>query len=131
MSTIHKSGTRKRATARATLRAGTGVIRINSQRLDTYTPALLQQRILEPLILAGDSARKVNIDVRVTGGGTNGQADACRVAICRALVEHDQSLEKTFLEYDRGLLVPDVRQNEPAKPRRHGKARAKRQKSYR
>jgi len=131
MSIIHKSGTRKRAVARATLKPGRGVVRINSQRIDHYQPYLLQQRILEPLMIAGETAKKVNIDVNVRGGGINGQADAVRVAICRVLVEYEKSLEKTFLEYDRGLLVPDVRRKETSKPRRHGKARAKRQKSYR
>ena len=57
---IHKSGTRKRAKARATLRPGTGVIRINSVRLDQYQPELCRQRVLEPLMIAGDTVSKVN-----------------------------------------------------------------------
>jgi len=85
---------------------------------------------MEPLVLAGEVAKKVNIDVKVNGGGVNGQADACRLAIARALVEFDASLENTFDEYDRLLLVADVRQNEESKPN-DSKPRAKRQKSYR
>lgn len=131
MTTIHTSGTRKKAIARATLRKGTGMVRINSLRISHIEPLVLRQRIMEPLMLAGDSALKVNIDVQTHGGGINGQADAARVAISRALVQHDKALEQVFLDYDRQLLVPDVRRKEPAKPNRHGKARAKRQKSYR
>ena len=131
MAIVHVSGTRKRAKARATLRAGTGVIRINKLRLDWYQPELYRQRILEPLMIAGDVSKKVNIDVTVEGGGINGQADAARCAISRALVQYDKDLEAPFLAYDRQLLVPDVRRKEPAKPGRHGQARAKRQKSYR
>lgn len=131
MSTIHISGTRKRSVARATLTKGTGVVRINHQRIDTYEPAIARQKIMEPLMLAGSALDKININVSVSGGGVNGQADAVRVAISRALVAHDNKLESTFLDYDRQLLVPDVRQNEPAKPNRRGRARAKRQKSYR
>jgi ribosomal protein S9 len=53
------------------------------------------------------------------------------LAIARALVEKDKKLKEVFLDYDRQLLVADVRQKESAKPNSHGKARAKRQKSYR
>ena len=51
----------------------------------------------------------------------------------KALVEYSKNskLKEQFLEYDRNLLVADVRRKEPAKPNRHGQARAKRQKSYR
>jgi len=131
MTVIHTSGTRKRAVARATLRPGTGVIRINSIRLDRYQPSLYRQKILEPLMIAGDAANTVNIDVRVQGGGINGQADAIRVALCRALVKHNAELLPVFLEYDRQLVVPDVRLKESCKPGRQGHARSKVQKSYR
>ena len=50
--------------------------------------------------------------------------------MARALVEHDNKLKKDFYEYDRLLLVADVRQNETSKPNK-SKPRDKRQKSYR
>ncbi|MEM4366460.1 MAG: 30S ribosomal protein S9, partial [Candidatus Woesearchaeota archaeon] len=43
----------------------------------------------------------------------------------------DKSLQQAFLSYDRALLVSDIRKKEERKPNRHGKARAKVQKSYR
>ena len=133
MKVVHASGKRKRAIARATLRAGKGKVRVNKIFLDFYEPKLARLKLREPLILAGDVANKVDIDVNVRGGGINGQAEASRLAIAKVLAEYAKSdkLKEKFLEYDRNLLVADVRRKEAAKPNRHGQARAKVQKSYR
>ena len=128
---IHLSGKRKRSIARATLRPGKGIIRVNHVNVDVLNQQLPKMKMMEPLILAGSVATHVNIDVTVRGGGYMSQAEASRLVIARALVQHDKKLEKTFLEYDRHLLVADVRRKETKKPNRHGKARAKTQKSYR
>ncbi|MBS3124611.1 30S ribosomal protein S9 [Candidatus Woesearchaeota archaeon] len=128
--TIVTQGKRKQAIARAALRPGKGKVKINGTFLDYYGERLLQMRIAEPLVLVGDLAQKIDIDVTVNGGGVNGQADAIRLAIARALVQHDKKFKKTFDEYDRLLLVADVRRKEVRKPN-DSKARAKRQKSYR
>lgn len=130
MKIINTSGKRKRAIARATLSPGKGVVRVNSFLLETLEPEMLRLRIEEPLILAGDVAKKVDISVIINHGGITGQANAARLAIGRALVKFDSKLEKVFLNYDRQLLVADVRRKEAAKPN-DSKARAKRQKSYR
>ena len=127
---IHTQGKRKQAVARATLTAGTGKVRVNGLYLHNYTNSLLYTRIREPLALAGDAAGKVNFEIKVEGGGINGQADAIRLAMARALVEYDPKLKKTFDEYDRLLLVADIRRKETRKPN-DSKARAARQKSYR
>ena len=130
---IHESGKRKRAIARATLNDGSGIIRINNQLLDHLNNKIARMKILEPLMLAGDIAKKVNIDIKVAGGGFQSQAEAVRLAIAKALVNHTKSdkLKNTFLEYDRHLLVADIRKNEPCKPNDSDKPRKKRQKSYR
>ena len=130
---IIAAGKRKRAVARATIRSGNGVVRINNKSLDFYEPKLSRLKLMEPLIIAGDLINKVNIDVNVFGGGIVSQADASRLAIAKGLVEFSKSdkLKEEFLNYDRNLLVADVRRKEPSKPNRHGQARAKRQKSYR
>ena len=132
MKTVHVSGTRKRAIARATLRPGKGLVRINSIPLDNIKPKLARLKIREPLILAGEIANKVDIDVNVRGGGFMSQADASRLAIARAIVESskDSKIEKRFLDYDRQLMIADVRRKETCKPN-VSKARKKRQKSYR
>lgn len=131
MKTIHVSGKRKRAIARATLRNGSGMIRINRSSLQYLKPESLRLKLSEPLLLSGDIYKNVNIDVDVRGGGISSQTTAARLSIARALIQYDKKLTNTFLEYDRNLLVADVRRKEPHKPNRHGKARAKRQKSYR
>jgi len=129
---IHTSGKRKHAVARATLKPGKGVIRVNSQKLDVYSSEIARAKIMEPLQLAGDVSKKVNINVNVFGGGWQAQCEAVRLAIAKSLVEFTKSkeLKKTFLKYDKHLLVADVRRNEPHKPN-DSKPRAKRQKSYR
>jgi len=133
MKIITTSGKRKRAIARATIRPGKGVVRINNLILDHYEPKISRLKLREPLIIAGDLINKVNVSVNVFGGGISSQADASRLAIAKGLVEYSKSdkLKEQFLNYDRNLLVADVRRKESSKPNRHGQARAKRQKSYR
>lgn len=129
--TINVHGKRKRAVARAALKPGKGNLKVNNIEIDVYEPRIYGLKIREPLLLAGEIARQVDIEVIVVGGGVSSQADAARLAIAKALVEYSPKLKKIFLDYDRQLLVADVRRKEVSKPNRHGQARAKRQKSYR
>lgn len=131
MKAIHTSGKRKTAVARATLTDGNGKVKINNKSLNIYEPRLAKLKIQEALILAGDIAAKVDVCVNVHGGGAIAQSEAARLAIAKALAQHSKKLEKVFQEYDRNLLVADVRRRESSKPNCHGKARAKKQKSYR
>jgi len=127
------SGKRKTAIARAVIREGKGRIRINKIPIEIYQPELARWKIMEPLLLAGDDIiSKIDIDVKVEGGGYMGQAEAARIAIARALVEwtEDPALKKKFIEYDRSMLVGDPRRTEPKKFGGRS-ARARRQKSYR
>lgn len=131
---IITSGKRKRAVAQAKLVEGTGKILFNRVPLAFVNPEMLRLRLLEPLLLASKYADKVNVVLTVHGGGLTGQIDAARLALARALLiyaKNSDVLKKTFLAYDRQLLVADIRRKEPRKPNRHGKARAKVQKSYR
>jgi len=130
MKAIHVSGRRKTSIAKATLTDGKGIIRINSQLLDVYNPILSRERIKEPLILAGDLSKKVNINIKVAGGGFQSQAEAIRLAIARTLLKKNPSLKETFLKYDRHLLIADTRRKEQYKPN-DSKARAMRQSSKR
>ena len=133
MKNLMTSGKRKRAVARACIKQGTGIVKINNRLLDFYEPELARLKLQEPLMLAEGHSNKVDISVRVFGGGIMSQAEAARLAMARALTEFtkDKKLEKAFLQYDRHLLVADVRRRETRKPNRHGKARSMRQKSYR
>ena len=114
-------GKRKCAVARAYAKPGSGRVRINKIPLEVYQPELARMIISEPLLLAGDVAKKLDIDVNVKGGGVFGQADAVRQAIARILVQVDEKLKDVFLKYDRYLLVHDPRRNEPHKPSRSKK----------
>jgi small subunit ribosomal protein S9 len=130
MKFVSAQGKRKRAVARATLTPKPGKFVINGQSLAAYGNKLSRLRLQEPLVLAGDLAEKVKLQVTVSGGGEHGQVDAARLAIARALVQYQPKLKEVFDEYDRLLLVADVRRKEVCKPN-DSKARAKRQKSYR
>ena len=127
------SGKKKTAVARATVRDGTGRVRINSEPVELVEPEQAKLKMLEPFRIATDDLRdEVDVDVTVSGGGFAGQADAIRTAIARGLVEHtnDAELRDAYMSFDRSLLVNDVRQSEPKKWGGPG-ARARYQKSYR
>jgi len=128
---IMSSGKRKTAVARATLRPGTGKIKINNKPIALFGTKIYQLRIQEPILLSEKIAEKVDISIKVHGGGIMGQSDAIRMVIAKVLVEYAPELKQIFLNYDRQLLVADVRFKETTKPNRHGRARAKKQKSYR
>ncbi|MGQ9624614.1 MAG: 30S ribosomal protein S9 [Candidatus Bathycorpusculaceae bacterium] len=128
------SGKRKTATARALIKPGIGRIRINKVPIEIFEPGVAREKILEPLIQAGGEVwKQLDIDVKVSGGGYMGQAEATRIAIARGLWEWSKKspqLKRIFMEYDRTLLAGDPRQKEPKKFGGPG-ARAKEQKSYR
>lgn len=130
--TINSSGKRKTSIARASFKEGQGVVKINKKLLNVVEPELIREKIQEPLNIAGDVAKQLNITVTIRGGGMMGQADAARTAIARGLVDwtNDLNMKDLFLKQDRSLLVNDYRQKEPKKFGGKG-ARARRQKSYR
>lgn len=125
-------GKRKMAIARATIKKGKGIVRINSVRLDAIENKFVREIISEPLRFAPEIASNVDISVNVFGGGQMGQAEACRVAIARALCgfSGDDALKGKMMQYDRTLLTEDFRRVEPKKYK-GPKARARFQKSYR
>ncbi len=127
---IHISGKRKRAIAKATLTDGKGIVRVNGCLLEHYEPEFARQKIMEPFLLAG-SPTNIDVNIKIIGGGVTSQADAARLAAARTMIQHTPSLKSVFLDYDRTLLVADVRRKECSKPNRHGQARSKTQKSYR
>ncbi|SDR07876.1 30S ribosomal protein S9 [Natronobacterium texcoconense] len=127
------SGKKKTAVARATVREGEGRVRVNSKPVELVEPEMSRLKMLEPFRIVGEELRsEMDIDVDVEGGGISGQADAVRTAIARGIVQHtnDAELRDAFMEFDRSLLVNDVRQSEPKKWGGPG-ARARYQKSYR
>jgi small subunit ribosomal protein S9 len=127
------SGKRKTAIARATVRTGKGRVRVNNVPIEILEPKMARDKILEPLLLVGDNVwKQLDIDIKVSGGGYMGQAEAVRTALARALLRWSKSshIQTLFTEYDRTLVAGDPRRREPKKFGGPG-ARAKDQKSYR
>ena len=136
---VHTSGKRKTAVARATVKAGKGRVRVNSEPIEILQPALSRRKAMEPLIIADAMKRlsKVDINILTHGGGIMGQTDAIRTALARGLVHYnggaeglDEELRDEYLRFDRSLLVNDTRRKEPKHQLGRG-ARRKKQKSYR
>jgi small subunit ribosomal protein S9 len=132
MKVVVESGKRKTAVAKAAIKEGKGIIRFNSMRLEAVQNPFVKAKIQEPLKLAGEKVNGIDIDIEVEGGGYMGQAEAARTAVARGIVNYlgDEDLKQRFLEYDRAMLIDDIRQKEPKHYGGQG-ARAKRQKSYR
>lgn len=126
------TGKRKTAVARAIIRPGRGNVIVNGIPLETFSPEIARVKITEPLVLSGERWKTLDFNVRVTGGGFMGQAEAARMAIAKALVQWTRSseLRKTMINYDRTMLAGDPRRKEPKKFGGPG-ARRREQKSYR
>jgi small subunit ribosomal protein S9 len=127
------SGKRKTAIARTTVKLGKGKFRVNNVPVEVLEPKIVRDKVMEPLLLAGDTFwKQLDIDVKVSGGGFMGQAEAVRTAVARALTRWTKSahLQSLYSEYDRTLLAGDSRRREPKKFGGPG-ARARDQKSYR
>lgn len=111
---INALGRRKRAVARVFVTEGTGKITINKRDLAVYFPStLLQYVVLQPLKKL-DVAEKYDIKVNLDGGGYNGQANALRLAIARALVKINPEDKKALRS--EGFLTRDARSVERKKP---------------
>jgi small subunit ribosomal protein S9 len=129
---INTSGKRKTAIARATLKVGKGMIRVNSVPLEAYGSDVTRMKISEPLLLVPNAIHGIDVIIDVAGGGVMGQAEAVRTALARGILlwHNDPQIKDIYLTYDRTLLVNDSRQKEAKKPHGRG-ARKKFQKSYR
>lgn len=134
---VIRKGKKKTAVSRVRIKEGKGTFRINKKLAENYNPEYSRDIILEPIAIASEILGKnfienIDISANIKGGGYMSQAHACRTALGKALVEWtgSEDLKKKFLEYDRSLLVSDVRQKESKKFLRKG-ARAKPIKSYR
>ena len=130
---IIASGKRKTAVARAVLIEGSGKIRVNKK--DYKNLQMFDKlKIEEPLRIAEKILGKLNFDVsiNVKGGGEKGQIEAARLALARVIVKfaNNEQLVKAYLDYDKNLLIADIRRKEAYKPG-DSKARKKRQSSKR
>jgi len=138
--------TRKTSRAHVYITKGSGRVRINNTPAEMINQESAREVILSPLEIAGDLRTKVDISVRVKGGGFMGQAYAAATAISRALTGWTKSkkepkehpfpkqtrtdLRKRLNDFDKHLLSGDARRKEPKKFGGPG-ARRRKQKSYR
>jgi small subunit ribosomal protein S9 len=110
---IQATGKRKTSIARVVLRAGGGGFEINRRSLEEYFPRHQHQTFVRQPLLTSGYEGKVDVRVRVHGGGIAGQAGAVRHGIARALTEIDPELRGELKR--RGLLTRDARAKERRK----------------
>lgn len=114
MEVVNAVGRRKAAVARVFVKEGKGKITINKRDLKVYFPSpLLQYVVLQPLNKLG-VAEKYEININLNGGGYNGQAEAARLGIARALVKINPD-DKSALRSE-GFMTRDSRIVERKKP---------------
>ena len=110
---LRGTGRRKEAVARVRLMPGAGTILVNGRPYEEYFPReTLRLAIRAPLLLTHQLG-KVNVVVRVEGGGLTGQAGAIRLGIARALVGLDPAHRASLR--GAGLLTRDPRMKERKK----------------
>ncbi|MDG2505391.1 MAG: 30S ribosomal protein S9 [Crocinitomicaceae bacterium] len=114
MEVINALGRRKTAVARVYLTKGKGVITVNNKVSNEVFPTdVLQSKLVQPFALT-DTVGKYNVNVNVNGGGINGQVEAIRLGISRALVEILEENKVALKE--EGLMTRDPRMVERKKP---------------
>ena len=112
------TGRRKTATARVYLRPGSGEIRINERAIDDYILSDVQKMVIRHPLVLTETADKLDVVVRVRGGGPTGQAGAVRHGIARALVQFNPDLRAKLKAA--GFLTRDPREVERKKYGRPG-----------
>ena len=138
--------TRKTARAHVFITKGKGKVRINNVPVEMMPQETAREVILAPLEISGDLRDKIDLSIRVRGGGIMGQASAAATGISRALTGWTKSkkdpkdhpfpkstredLRQRITDFDKYLISGDARRKEPKKFGGKG-ARRRKQKSYR
>jgi small subunit ribosomal protein S9 len=118
-------GRRKEAVARVRLRDGAGRVVLNGRALEDFFPTMaIRMRVMEPMQVT-QTQNRFDVDATLEGGGVNGQADALRLGIARALIEYEPELRPTLKKA--GLLTRDARAVERKK---YGLRKARKAKQY-
>ncbi|MCA9139727.1 MAG: 30S ribosomal protein S9 [Planctomycetales bacterium] len=115
------TGRRKSSVARVRVRDGEGKITINRKSLEDYFVNDQDQAAITAALAACDLTGKLDVLVRVNGGGLTGQSGAVRMGLARALVSYDESLHDVLR--DGGFLTRDSRMKERKKPGLRGARR--------
>ena len=115
------TGRRKSSVARVRIRPGSGKILINKRALDDFFRIEMDRITILQVLATVGQAKDIDILINVSGGGTTGQAGACRMGLARALVSYNQDLFPPLR--DGGFLTRDSRMKERKKPGLHGARR--------
>ena len=122
---FYATGRRKTSSARVYLKKGKGDIFVNDRKLEEYFGRkVAQMLVMQPLELF-DLSEKLDINIKVKGGGSFGQAGAIRHGISRALTSFDEELRPQLKKA--GLLIRDPRRVERKKP---GLVKARKSKQF-
>ena len=123
--THYATGRRKTSSARIYLSSGKGNIKVNDRDLDVYFGRkVAQMLVMQPLEMT-ELTDKVDINIKVKGGGSFGQAGAIRHGISRAIISYDEELRPQLKSA--GLLTRDPRKVERKKP---GLVKARKSKQF-
>ncbi|MDA7701195.1 30S ribosomal protein S9 [Gammaproteobacteria bacterium] len=121
----YATGRRKTSSARVYLTSGKGDITVNDKKLDIYFGRKVAQMLVMQPIEMTELIGKLDINVKVKGGGSFGQAGAIRHGISRALISYDEELRGQLKKA--GLLTRDDRRVERKKP---GLVKARKSKQF-
>ncbi len=112
------TGRRKESTAQVKMIFGKGKITVNDKDVRDFFPYETNvMDLMQPLVLT-NTTEQFDIEVKVSGGGFNGQTGAIRLAIVRALLKYDEINETSFKKILKkaGMLTRDARIKERKKP---------------
>merc|ERR1712183_762128 len=122
---VQTYGRKKTSIAVAHCKTDSGLIKINGQPIETIVNETHRMKVLEPVLLLGVSRyNKLDIRVRVSGGGYTSQIYAIRQALAKSIVAFyqknvdevsKQEIKDLLVSYDRSLLVADCRRREAKK----------------
>jgi len=107
------TGRRKTAVARVFLRPGSGEFKVNGRPFEQYFVTESQRASAKVPLVSTESVTTFNVIANVSGGGINGQADAVKLGIARALMLFNAELRKKLKA--EGLVSRDSRSKERKK----------------
>ncbi|WP_299200865.1 30S ribosomal protein S9 [Brumimicrobium sp.] len=118
MEIINTLGRRKTSVARVYMKPGKGNITVNKRDLKEFFPVAILQTKVEQAFAVTETTGQYDVVVNVQGGGINGQAEAIRLGIARALVKVNEEYKPLLKE--KGLMTRDPRMVERKKPGQPG-----------
>ena len=114
MEIINTLGRRKTSVARVYMKPGTGKITVNKRDFKVFFPVATLQTKVQQSFVVTDTLGQYDVVVNVNGGGINGQAEAIRLGIARALVKVNEEYKPLLKQH--GLMTRDPRMVERKKP---------------